>query len=211
MRFVLPAFALFILAGCPDPGAPPADGPAAGGGAGGAPGGEAGAGGAPGGAGGAPVGPPPAAQKFQVTPGEGAKLSGTVTYAGTKTGAIHIDFLKPGENGAFPVLLDSLSLEKVGPWEVEAPKGLGKIGIVGYVDVAGDGPNDGDPAARITGLVEVGSDAITGLDLALSDTPDLGDFTPGKGDKGAPPPGGEGAAPAPTDPAAAAQIGRAHV
>lgn len=176
-----------LLAGCPDPSAP-ADDPTADPGMGG--GGAGGGGGEPGGggAGGAPMTPPAiGSAKFDVKPGEGVKLSGTISYSGTKTGPIHIDFLSPGENGSFPGLLASMTIEKAGPWETEAPKGLGKVGVVGYVDVAGDGPNDGDPAARISGLLDIGSDAITGLDLALSDTPDLGEFTPGKGDKGPPP------------------------
>ncbi|GDX79599.1 hypothetical protein LBMAG42_14100 [Deltaproteobacteria bacterium] len=196
MRLLL-LLPLMIFAGCPDPSAP-ADDPTADpgmGGGGGAGGGEPG--GAGGGAGGAPMTPPAiGSAKFDVKPGEGVKLSGTISYSGSKTGPIHIDFLSPGENGSFPGLLASMTIEKAGPWETEAPKGLGKVGVVGYVDVAGDGPNDGDPAARISGLVEVGSDAIAGLDLALSDTPDLGEFTPGKGDKGPPPgsPPADGAA-----------------
>lgn len=197
-----------LLAGCPDPSAPaddPMADPGMGGGGGG--GGEQGGGGGGGGAGGAPMTPPAiGSAKFDVKPGEGVKLSGTISYSGSKTGPIHIDFLSPGENGSFPGLLASMTIEKAGPWETEAPKGLGKVGVVGYVDVAGDGPNDGDPAARITGLVEVGSDAITGLDLALSDTPDLGEFTPGKGDKGPPPgtPPADGAAADGAPPAAGA-------
>jgi len=144
--------------------------------------------------------------KFEVTPGEGVKLSGTITYTGSKTGAVHVDFLRAPENGSYPELVHSISIEALGPWEVEAPKGTGKLGIVAYVDIAGDGPNDGDPAARVPGLVDVASDAVTGLDVTLSDTPDLGEFTPGKGDHGPTPgggtpggeavPGGAGAPPA---------------
>lgn len=178
---------LAVLLGCPDPSAP-IDEPLGNPGGEGAPPGPPGPGGGEGGA--APMTPPSIGNsKFDVVAGEGVKLSGTITYAGTKSGAIHIDFLRPGENGSFPGLLSSITVEKLGPWEVEAPKGLGKVGVVGYVDVAGDGPNSDDPAARISGLIDVGTEPAAGLDLVLSDAPDLGEFTPGKGDKG-PPPGG---------------------
>ncbi len=193
MRFFV--FGTLFLSGCPDP-TSPADGTNEG--AGEAPGGPGGAPGGPGGGGQQP--PPLGMAKFEVAPGEGVKLSGTITYAGTKTGAVHVDFLRAPENGSYPQLLHSISIAAVGPWEVEAPKGTGKVGIVAYVDLAGDGPNDGDPAARVAGLVDVANDAIAGLDVTLLDTPDLGEFTPGKGDQGppagAPPPGAGAAAPA---------------
>ena len=179
-------FASLLLCGCPDPSSP-ADGTTdgAGGGQGAGPGGG-------GGGGGGAQPPPMGMAKFDVAPGEGVKLSGTIAYSGTKTGAVHVDFLRAPENSSYPELLHSISIEALGPWEVEAPKGTGKVGIVAYVDIAGDGPNDGDPAARVPGLVDVGQEAILGLDVTLSDTPDLGEFTPGKGDGGGPAPGAGG-------------------
>ena len=185
---ILVLLSLAVLMGCPDPSAPIDDPLANPGGEGAPPGGPPGPGGGAGGA--APMSPPSIGNsKFDVLAGEGVKLSGNITYAGTKAGAIHIDFLRPGENGSFPGLLSSITVEKLGPWEVEAPKGLGKVGVVGYVDVAGDGPNSDDPAARIADLIDVGTEPLTGLDLTLSDSPDLGEFTPGKGDKGPSPAG----------------------
>ena len=197
--FVL--LSLFAL-GCPDP-TSPADGTTEPGAGAGGPGPGPGGGEGPGG-GGAKQPPPMGMAKFEVTPGEGVKLSGTITYTGAKTGAVHVDFLRAPENSSYPELLHSISITSAGPWEVEAPKGTGKVGIVAYVDIAGDGPNDGDPEARVPGLVDIANDAIPGLDLTLSDTPDLGEFTPGKGDAG-PPQGGAppaDGAPPPADGAA---------
>ncbi|MBM4391099.1 MAG: hypothetical protein FJ090_08260, partial [Deltaproteobacteria bacterium] len=145
--------------------------------------------------------PPPSAEEtspgFKVTTGEGVKLSGTVSYAGDKAGKIHIDFLLPPEQGHFPKLIHSLLVEEPGAWEIEAPKKLGKVGVVGYVDMAGDGPSDGDPAFRYPGLVDIDEVAVAGLDLVLTDSPDLGEFTPGlAGPSQGPPPQDGGAAPA---------------
>lgn len=185
------------LAGCPDPTAT-TDGTATNQQAPGTPGapppsGEGGtANPAPAGAG------RPTPPGFGVKAGEGVKLSGKVEYSGSKTGTIHVDFLKPPVNGALPELLDSLELKELGAWEIEAPKNAGDLAIVAYIDSAGDGPSDGDPAARVTGVVTVKDAAVGSLDLTLSDSPDLGDLKPGQ--PGALP----NAAPPPKDPGAAA-------
>jgi hypothetical protein len=160
--------------------------------------------------------PPPHAPEsspaFDVVPGEGVKLSGTVSYAGTSAGKFHIDFVEEPQPGHFPKLVHSLLVDKAGAWEVEVPKAYGKVGVMGYLDVAGDGPTATDPAARVPGLVEVGEVDITGLAIICSDTPDLGEFTPGKQAAAAPEgsagPGGslpaDGVVPTTGDPAAAA-------
>ncbi len=196
---------LLVLAGCPDPTATPegggmTEGPMGGGAPGGpgAEGGQPGGGaGAPGGEGGAP--PPgggrPIAPGFQVTPGEGVKLTGSVAYAGTQTGTIKLDFLRNTNGGAMPDLVHSITLTAPGVWEVEAPKDAGEFWVVAFLDGNDNGPSMGEPAGRVKDAVKVGTAPVTGLDITLSDEPDLGDLKPGGGDGGAgkpgdPPPGG---------------------
>ena len=178
-----------VLAGCPDPtttttdaGAAPAGGPEA----------DPNAAGTPG----APVNPDgtavavpsgrPEIVGWKPEAGEGVKLSGKISYTGTKEGALRLDFLKPGANGAFPELLNSATVDKLGEWSVDAPKTTGEVGIVAYLDAAGDGPSPTDPAGRVKGLINIAAVDITGLDIELSDTPNLEDFAPGAG-AGAPP------------------------
>ncbi len=144
--------------------------------------------------------PPPSSAEtspgFKVNAGEGVKLSGTVSYQGGLSGKFHIDFLLPPEQGHFPKLVHSLLVEEAGAWEIEAPKKLGKVGVIGYLDVAGDGPSDGDPAFRYPGLVDIDEVAVSGLDLVLTESPELGEFTPGlAGPPEGPPPQDGGSAP----------------
>lgn len=202
---LLPALAL--LAGCPDPtgtsagptGGPGAQGgPPPAGGPGGGPGGPGGGPGGPGGPGGGPGAPPPDGKnpgQFQVTAGEGVVLKGAFTYAGAKTGDYRIDFLTM-EPGKPPLLAHALTLDAPGPWTVEAPKGFGAVYVVAFVDQEKDGPSPTDPAGRLAEAVTIGDQPLEGLEIVLSDTPDLGDLTPNLGPGTPPPPGGEGAPPA---------------
>lgn len=200
---------LLILGGCPDPtaapegggmsdkpmggGAPGEPGQPGGPGQGGPPGGPGGPG-AEGGAAGGPSGRP-TAPGFKVTAGEGVKLSGVISYAGSKTGTIRIDFLQQSAQANFPDLVHSIELAAPGPWEVEAPKDGGEFWVVAFLDANGNGPDPGEPAARVKDLVKVGSTPITGLDLTLSDNPELGDLKPGGKDGEGAPGGVPGGAP----------------
>ncbi|MCK6506873.1 hypothetical protein L6R53_26465, partial [Myxococcota bacterium] len=187
---LLPALAL--LAGCPDPTGTSA-GPSGGAGPQGGPPPAGGPGGGPGGPGG---GPPPEGQppgQFQVTAGEGVALKGNFTYAGTKTGDYRIDFLTM-EAGRPPVLAHALTLDAPGPWTVEAPKSFGAVYVVAFVDQDKDGPSPTDPAGRLADAVTIGDQPLEGLEIVISDTPDLGDLTPNQsaGAGGPPPPEGKG-------------------
>jgi hypothetical protein len=199
---------MLIFAGCPDPTAGPEGGGMSDKPMGGGPGGPGGEGGQqgpgqgmgtppPGGEGGAGGGGSrPAPAGFQVTPGQGVKLSGTIKYAGTKTGTVRVDILRQEGDGKFPQLVHSINLTAPGPWEVEAPKDAGDFMIVAFLDANDNGPEPTEPAARLKESVKIGSTPITGLDLELSDTPDLGDLKPGG--EGGPPAGAQpiGAPPA---------------
>ncbi|MEY3213198.1 MAG: hypothetical protein RIT28_3679, partial [Pseudomonadota bacterium] len=147
--------------------------------------------------------------RFTVVEGEGVAFSGTVSYPGEKKGSIRLDFLTQ-EGNQPPNLVHAVSLPKLGEFSVELPKDYGQLHVVAFIDVDGDGPNASDPAALAT--LTVGVEPITGVALALSDTPDLGALTPGANGaapgEGAPTgegaPAGEGGAAAPPAEGAAA-------
>lgn len=201
--------ALVVLGGCPDPnavvegapslepaalegGAPPLGAPPSDPGAGPQPAGEPAP--TPGGEAGPSAGRP-AGVAFQVEPGKGVRLSGTVSYGGAASGTLRIDFLKNPAGASFPELVHTLSLAAPGPWSVEAPADLGEISIVAFLDANDDGPGAGEPAGMIE-RTTVGSAAMANLDITLSDTPELGSLKPGAG-PGAPPPQAGGSVPPP--------------
>ncbi len=181
MRVLLPLLSLLVA--CPDPNAAPPSStdPAA------AP--DAAGGGGGGGAGGPMHMPKP------VEPGTGVVLKGTATYSGAKTGKLRVDALKKVDGGGgFPVLLGTMTQDTVGAFSIEVPKDAGEVFLVAFVDVDGNGPDGTDPAGRTTTAASVSSTPVEGLDVVLSDTPDLGDLAPA-----GPPPGSSGA-PAPLPP-----------
>ncbi|MFZ5478112.1 MAG: hypothetical protein ACOZNI_15195 [Myxococcota bacterium] len=214
---------LLLLSACPDPtatpegasptgqptdGAPPAGGP-------GAPG-EGGPAGPPTGA------PPPGVMAGRPTPtglkaepGQGIKIQGEVVYTGTKTGTLRVDFLRQAADAPFPELAESLTLEKPGPFEIEAPKDAGDFWVVAYLDSGDNGPDPGEPAGRLPEQLKIGSEPVAPLTLTLEDNPDLGKLKPisdgtppagappgaGAPPPGAPPAGGAGAPPPGAPPA----------
>ena len=189
-----PALSLLILltcglnlAGCPDPTVEPSGGGGPGGPGGGGPGGPGGGGpGGPGGGAGQPT--RPADVLFKVEAGQGVTISGTVAYEGEKTGQLKLDFLNKNESG-LPDLLHTMKLDAPGAWTVEAPKGLGEVYVISFIDQKDDGPSPDDPAGMTTEPLQVGEEPIADVTVTLSDEPDLGAFTPGAG---GPPPGNGG-------------------
>lgn len=184
MRTLLPL--LFLLTACPDPTA--GQGPK-GPEMGGAP---------PGGGASGPV--HPGATSFQVAPGNGVKVSGVVRYTGTKTGTLRLDFLRSAAApGRFPELLHSMTMDKPGPFEIEAPKNTGLVGIVAYLDVDGNGPSVGEAAGTPTaGEVDIKDAAVLGIDIELKDEANLGKYMPptaGMSGGGAAPGGAAGGPP----------------
>ncbi len=129
--------------------------------------------------------------RFKVKNGEGIELAGTFDYEGDATGRCQLDFLSRSGDGP-PMLVHTVQLEKPGPWSTRAPANFGELYIVAFIDKAGDGPSADDPAAMTNGPLQIAESDIKDITLALSDTPDLGAFTPGGGGQpqGSPPPDG---------------------
>lgn len=160
-----------VLTACPDPAATSSGsgGPTAAGGAAPNPGGG-------GGGGGGSPGPAQDVADWTEIEGDAVTLSGTLTYAGSKKGSLRLDFLGAGSLGG---LQHTTTLDAVGPWSVQAPASLGEVYVVAFVDLDSDGPSPTDPAGRTADTVTVGAEDVAGIDIELSDSPDLGDLTPG--------------------------------
>jgi hypothetical protein len=190
MRLPVVLTSLLFLAACPDPTASEGQLPGAPGEPMGGPGGGPGGGG--------PNGRPEPAG-FGIESGAGVKISGAITYAGTSKGTIYYDVLSKGQDN-MPALVYSGKLDAPGPFEFEAKKDFGEVYVVAFLDVNGSGssPEPTEPAGRVAGTVDIGSEPVSDLTIALSDTPDLGDLTPSSkptgggpgGAQGGPPPGG---------------------
>ncbi len=132
------------------------------------------------GPGGGPAGTRPDDARFKVSESEGVALTGTFQYEGSASGRMQIDFLTQ-ESGGPPRLVHTLQVDKPGEWKTRAPKNYGELHIVAFIDKEGDGPSSDDPAAKSDGPIAIGEADITGIDLILTDDPDLGTFTPGGG------------------------------
>lgn len=177
-----------LLVACPDPSATPQGQP-------GGPGGASGPG-QPGPPGPASGGPQMPVKDWNKLEGDAITISGEFVYTGSKTGTLRLDFLGTGNTSG---LQHTMTIDAVGPWTVKAPADLGDLYVVGFVDLDNDGPTATDPAGRLADPITLAKTDVTGLVITLSDTPDLGDLTPGgphPGSSGGQPPGEGGAPPA---------------
>ncbi|MFT5584912.1 MAG: hypothetical protein ACI9VR_002500 [Cognaticolwellia sp.] len=115
--------------------------------------------------------------RWKVKAGEGISIQGSVSYGGEPPeGAVRIDVLtQAGE--APPHLVSAETLEGMGTFTFQAPKDFGEVHLVAFIDRTGDGPSPDDAAA--TTKLDITTVDITGLELVLTDEPDLGDLTPG--------------------------------
>ncbi len=121
-------------------------------------------------------GPPPVPGDFNVADGAGVVVSGTLTYAGTQEGQLRVDFLAT-ENDAPPRLLHIEKLDAVGPYSISTPPNTGPVALVAFIDIDNDGPSPKDPAGMVR--INIEESSMDSVDISLSDTPDLGDLTPG--------------------------------
>ena len=157
-----------MLAGCPDPTtAADLGNPGPGGAAPGNPGasGEN-----------IPQGPPPAPGSFEMEPGAGVTISGTLRYTGEAKGVVRIDVLRK-EGDSPPQLLHVEKVDAADAFTIQAPPNTGPVSLVAFIDVANDGPSASDPAGRAD--VNIEEAALTDVRIDLSDEPELGDLTPG--------------------------------
>lgn len=154
-----------------DTGAPPEGGgaPPEGGGAppeGGAPGAPNEEGEAP-----AEAGKGVEASEFDIEEGQGILVSGTVTYSGSQDGDIRVDLLKENYQGsAMPKVMTTVAVASDGTFQIEVPKGFGKVNVVAFLDFDGNGISPGEPIAAKNG-VNIKNAAISGLKLKLGDDP----------------------------------------
>ena len=182
---------LLLLCGCPESSAPATD-EAGGEAAGSAP--------EPSGEGGPTPFSNPNDARFSVAPGEGVQLSGVFDYQGETPGSYRIDFQKRESPNGPPMLVHTIELDAPGPWSLEVPKDYGPIYLTGFVDLKGDGPSPDDPIGRTAEAVQIGTEAIEGVNLnialgndaGLSGPPQPGDNQP-PGDASTGDPAPEGA------------------
>ena len=98
-------------------------------------------------------------------------LSGKVTYDGSLEGDVRLDMIKEDYEGSpMPRVMTSVLVGDGGAWEIEVPKGFGKVNVVAYLDSDGNGLSPGEPIAAKNG-VNIKNAAIGDLNLKLSDDP----------------------------------------
>jgi len=126
--------------------------------------------------------------QFAVNAGTGVKVSGTLNYTGAKKGAVLLQVvgLKSDPDRAlrenqqadkrYVDLLHHQTLNGTGNFEVLIPRNTGEVALIAFLDERNDGPSSTDAAGILN--LDVGTDALTGLSLDLSDTPDLGEYAP---------------------------------
>jgi hypothetical protein len=78
-----------------------------------------------------------------------------------------IDIFQVGSDGR-PMIMHVLMLEKTGPWELEVPKGTGKVNMLAFIDTEGNGPQLAEPSALMKD-VDIEDAPITGLKFTLVD------------------------------------------
>jgi hypothetical protein len=130
---------------------------------------------------GAPAGPPPNAglppssghsipDSFDLRPGQGVTVSGTIAYDGGVEGKIYVDVLQKttaGDGAALQVrILHIEQVEALGAWSFEVPRNLGEVSLMGFVDVDDNGPSGQDPQMVYDG-VSVAEGAVSGIELQL--------------------------------------------
>jgi hypothetical protein len=177
------AFSLLVAAGCPDPNPVGsydeygADGPS------GSPGADK-------------AGKDPASQgasqpndaRFKCKADECVKLGGDFVYSGEQKGMNRLDFQTVFDNSP-PRLAHTLEIRTPGPWSVDAPKGIGRVRIVAFIDVDANGPSKNDPGAVVE--VEIGDVDLTDVTLDVTDDFDIAVLRPGGGPGGMQPVGGD--------------------
>lgn len=126
---------------------------------------------------------------FDVSGDAGVNVSGTVAYTGVQNGEVLLQVItmKPDperslrENRSpdftYVFMEHSKKLGAPGAFDIKVPKAFGEATLVAFLDVTSNGVSSDDPAGRVD--VTITDNGASDLVLTLSDTPDLGDLTPG--------------------------------
>lgn len=113
--------------------------------------------------------------------GAAVTVSGTISYAGSKSGIIRIDVAqKDAGNGRYrPVHF--VQVDELGAYSFKLPANAGEIRLLGFIDTDGNGPGLEEPAAVVDGLT-VGTADLPGVALTLTDggSKALADDEPGE-------------------------------
>ena len=131
----------------------------------------------PGGSVGDPSVPPPGgAPGVPGAPGAGngpsVTLTGVVTYAEWKSGAVQLtafDGDHAAGAGGHPKVIGFGTIDRPGPFTVSVPAGAGKVYVEASVDEDGDGrPGPQDPQGKADRFpVTVGDEGVDGLEIRL--------------------------------------------
>ena len=106
--------------------------------------------------------PPP--QPFQEHEGERVTVSGSITS--DVAGSVDLDVATVDDSVEGGLVREGkIILSGPGEFSITVPVGTGGMRLAGFQDLQSDGPTEDDPYAEID--VEVGTEAITGLTLAL--------------------------------------------
>lgn len=115
-----------------------------------------------------PVGMRLEPEGFGLKEGEGVVLSGVVSYDGDVEGQARVEILQSTDDESPPSLLHAVNLDALGPWSVIAPRDLGAVRVVAYIDTDQNGPSPLEPMAQPAEPVVVGTEDIAGIDLVLA-------------------------------------------
>lgn len=121
-----------------------------------------------------PIGPTPSLQaaRFDVPSGEGVTVQGTASYGSRLNGPVSggqlfLDVLQVTGDSKFPALIHHQALQEWGPWSFEAPREIGEVGIVLFLDRNNDGPEPGEPTWNTP--LEIRSEPVEGIAAVLDD------------------------------------------
>ncbi len=121
--------------------------------------------------------PPPGTGYDPPTEWEGADgksvtVSGTVSYTGSQTGTIYVDFVVRDHNAKPSTkIVHSVKLDELGAFETKAPAGFGKVDVTAFIDTDDNGPGPGEPGGGTQDPIEIGTTDVTGISLKLADMP----------------------------------------
>jgi len=98
----------------------------------------------------------------------GVTLSGEITYTGQQTGYLRMDVVKKSRGDTPFEVLHATTLPSFGPWKIDVEVDLGKVNLIVFLDVEGNGPDPNEPQTQIEGI-SVAYQNISDLNFKLTD------------------------------------------